>query len=113
MRARKGEGVGYTTWILFHDVMNPLTRQASSDVLCDLSNEAVGDDRDVLDASAPDGAQRIVDDWPLVDGEQGLLRVTSKRRQAAAVTARNEDGSDVHGPPTIVMFKAPPVQEVC
>jgi hypothetical protein len=93
--------------------MNAFSGQPSSYMLRDLPNEAVGDDRDVLDASAPNGAQGIVDDRSLMDWEQGLLGVTCERRQATAMTARNEDGFDVHEPPTIVLFKAPPVPESC
>ena len=44
-----------------------------------MTDEAVGDDGDVLNARPTDGAQGIIDDGALVNGKQGLLCVAGER----------------------------------
>ena len=109
VRPRQTQRVGHAEGLLFHHVMNAFSRQPSSHMLRNLPNEAVGDDRDVLDSCTPNGAQGIIDDRSLMDWKQGFLSVLCERRQTATVAACNEDGLDVHVPPIHLLFKAPPV----
>ena len=96
-------------WFLFDYIVDVFTWQSSTYMLGDLTNELVGDDGDVLDARAADGSKGVVDDRPLVDGQERFLGVPGEGRQAASVPARDKDGLDVHVYRTHVSFKAPPV----
>ena len=82
-------------------------RAAGPHVLGDLSNEAVGDDGDVLNAR-PGWCPGIIDDGALVNGKQGLLRVAGERAKRLPWPPRS-DGLDVHMPRNLTLFKAPPV----
>ena len=75
-------GVGDPQRFLFNDVMDSFTREPLADVLCDLANELIRDDGDVLDACSTDGAQSVVNHGAFVEWKEGFLCVVGKWMKA-------------------------------